>query len=145
METLFTLGYQGHSIDTFSDLVLAHGIARIIDVRERPYSRKPDFSKKRLMAHLEAIGVAYTHIVELGTPKPLRDEVRRTKDYEALFAASRPILRAQEAALEQALALALAEPCALLCYEGPASQCHRTVVAELLLERAGGALEVVHL
>jgi len=75
--TLFTTGYQGHTIETFLDLLLAHGIAHVIDVRQLPFSRKPDFSKKRLTAHLAAVGIAYTHLVELGTPKPLRDEVRR--------------------------------------------------------------------
>ncbi|HMQ35362.1 MAG TPA: DUF488 domain-containing protein [Chloroflexaceae bacterium] len=145
MDTLFTLGYQGHSIGSFGDLLLAHGITRLIDIRERPYSRKPDFSKKRLAAHMEAVGIAYLHLVELGTPKPLRDEVRRSKNYPAFFATIRPLFAAQEQALDQALAMALAEPCALLCYEGPASECHRTVVAELLAERSDGRLQVVHL
>lgn len=145
MQTLFTLGYQGHSIATFLELLLAHGITTVIDVRERPYSRKPDFSKKRLTAHLAAEGIAYTHLVELGTPKPMRDEVRRSKDYSAFFAAVTPLIEAQEAALQSTLALARAEPCALLCYEGPVTECHRLAVAEALVRRATGDIGVVHL
>lgn len=145
MITLFTLGYQGHSIATFLDVLRAHGITRVIDVRERPYSRKPDFTKKRLAAHLEADGVAYLHLVALGTPKPLRDEVRRSKNYPAFFAAVEPLVEAQDAALQEALALARGETCALLCYEGPARECHRLVVAEAMLRRAPGELHVVHL
>lgn len=145
MQTLFTLGYQGHSIVTFLDLLSAHGVTMVIDVRERPYSRKPDFGKKRLAAHLEAAGIGYIHLVELGTPKPIRDTVRRDKDYPAFFAAVEPLVEAAEPALQAALAHALAEPCALLCYEGPVAECHRLVVAEAIERRAGGQLQVVHL
>jgi uncharacterized protein (DUF488 family) len=143
--TLFTVGYQGQSIGSFSDLLLAHGVSRLIDIRERPYSRKPDFNKKRLTAKLSELGISYCHLVELGTPKPLRDEVRRSKNYEALFRTIRPIFAAQTDSLDQALSLARGESCALLCYEGKAHECHRLVVAELLVERAGGALQVVHI
>jgi Protein of unknown function, DUF488 len=145
MQTLFTLGYQGHTIVTFLDVLQAHGIMAVLDVRERPYSRKPDFSKKRLSAHLVVAGIDYVHIVELGTPKPIRDEVRRSKDYAAFFAAVRPLVEAEETALQAVLTRARAETCAMLCYEGPITECHRLAVAEALLTRAGGALAVVHL
>lgn len=145
MQTLFTLGYQGHSIATFLELLQAHGVTHVIDVRERPFSRKPDFNKKRLAAHLEAAGIAYTHLVELGTPKPIRDEVRRSKNFQQFFAAVTPLVEAAEPTLQTTRELAGSETCALLCYEGPATECHRLVVAEALERRAGGALQVVHL
>lgn len=145
MPPLFTIGYEGQGIAPFCDTLLAHGVATVIDVRERPLSRKPDFGKKRLAAHLAAAGIGYLHLVELGTPKPIRDAVRRDKDYPAFFAAVTPLIEAQEAALQAALARALAEPCALLCYEAEAQTCHRLAVAEALARRAGGALELLHL
>jgi uncharacterized protein (DUF488 family) len=145
MTTLFTIGYQGHAIATFCELLKAHGITMIVDVRERPFSRKPDFNKKRLSAHLAAEGIAYTHLVELGTPKPIRDEVRRSKDYAAFFATIEPQIEAQESALQTALDLSRAHTCALLCFEGAVNECHRRTVAEALVRRSGGDLEVVHL
>lgn len=117
MPMLFTIGYEGQGIGPFCDTLLAHGVATVIDVRERPYSRKPDFNKRRLAAHLAAAGIGYLHLVELGTPKPIRDAVRRDKDYPAFFAAVTPLIESQEAVLQTALTRALAEPCALLCYE----------------------------
>src|SRR3954464_8134088 len=104
--TLFTAGYQGHNIEPFLDLLVSHGVEQLIDVRQLPFSRKPDFSKKRLTAHLAGVGIVYTHLAALGTPKPLRDEVRRTHDFAALFAAMQPIIAAQPAALREALDLA---------------------------------------
>ncbi len=143
--TLFTVGYQGHSIETFLDLLLAHGIRHSIDVRQLPYSRKPDFSKKRLMSHLAAVGIAYTHLVQLGTPKSLRDEVRRTHDYPAFFAAMDALIAAQPEVVQSALAIAQAQPAALLCFEANHAECHRLSVARAIAQLAGEACTVVHL
>lgn len=145
MLTLYTAGYQGHTIETFLDLLLAHQIAQIVDVRQLPFSRKPDFSKKRLSAHLAGAGIAYTHLVALGTPKPLRDELRRVHDYPAFFAAMEAIVGEQPAALQAALELARAQPSALLCFEARAGECHRLVVADAIARLAGGQCEIVHL
>jgi uncharacterized protein (DUF488 family) len=143
--TLFTAGYQGHNIETFLDLLVSHGVEQLIDVRQLPFSRKPDFSKKRLTAHLAGAGIAYTHLVALGTPKPLRDEVRRTHDFAALFAAMEPIIAAQPEALHEALELARARPSVLLCFEANHAECHRLVLAQAIERLAGGACTIVHL
>ncbi|HNP73617.1 MAG TPA: DUF488 domain-containing protein [Kouleothrix sp.] len=145
MTKLFTAGYQGHSIETFLDLLAGHGVAHVIDVRQLPFSRKPDFSKKRLAAHLAAASIGYTHLVALGTPKPLRDEVRRSHDFPAFFAAMDALVAAQPEALAEALAIARAQPSALLCFEANPHECHRLSVASALERIAGAALEVVHL
>ena len=143
--TFFTAGYQGHSIETFLDLLLSHGVEQLIDVRQLPFSRKPDFSKKRLTAHLAGVGIAYTHLGALGTPKPLRDEVRRTHDFPAFFAAMQAIIAAQPEALREALELARGRPSVLLCFEANHAECHRLVVAQAIERLAGGACQVVHL
>jgi hypothetical protein len=44
--TFFTAGYQGHNIETFLDLLMSHGVEQLIDVRQLPFSRKPDFSQQ---------------------------------------------------------------------------------------------------
>jgi len=143
--SLFTAGYQGHNIETFLDLLMSHGVEQLIDVRQLPFSRKPDFSKKRLTAHLAGVGIAYTHLAALGTPKPLRDELRRTHDFAALFAAMQPIIDAQPEALQQALALARARASVLLCFEASHTECHRLVVAQAIERLAEGSCAVVHL
>jgi uncharacterized protein (DUF488 family) len=145
MLTFYTLGYQGHSIETFLDLLLAHGITQIIDVRQLPFSRKPDFSKKRLAAHLDTVGIAYTHLVALGTPKELRDEVRRTHDYPAFFAAMEALIEAQPAALDEALDLARVRPSALLCFEARVAECHRLTVARAMERRCAEGCVAVDL
>ena len=143
--TFFTAGYQGHNIETFLDLLMSHGVEQLIDVRQLPFSRKPDFSKKRLTAHLAGVGIAYTHLAALGTPKPLRDEVRRKHDFPAFFAAMQVIIDAQPEALREALELAQARPAVLLCFEANYAKCHRLVVAQAIKQLVGEACEIVHL
>ena len=145
MTTLYTIGYQGQNIDSFLEHLLAHGVEQVIDVRERPFSRKPDFSKKRLVAHLAGVGIAYEHLVALGTPKVLRDEVRQTHDYEAFFAAMRALLATQGEAVQAALDLARARRSALLCFEASHAECHRLVVADAIVEAASEPITVAHL
>lgn len=144
MPPLYTLGYQGQTIEPFLDLLLAHDVCHIIDVRQLPFSRKPDFSKKRLSAHLERVGIGYTHIATLGTPKALRDEVRRTHNYEAFFAAMHAVIVAQPQAIAQAVELARTQSSALLCFEAHVEECHRLVVAEAITQ-AEPQLEIIHL
>ena len=145
MVTLYTVGYQGHSIETFLDLLQANEVAQIIDVRQLPFSRKPDFSKKRLAAHLADAGIGYSHLVALGTPKALRDEVRRSQDYESFFAAMEAIVAGQPDAVQAALDLARAQPSALLCFEANAAECHRLVVAQAIERLCAGQCAVIHL
>ena len=142
---LFTIGYQGTSIEPFLDTLLAHGIEQLIDVRALPFSRKPDFSKKRLAAHLERVGIGYTHMPALGTPKPLRDEVRRTKDYPTFFAAMEQLIAMQPEAIAQALLIAQAQPAALLCFEANVAECHRLSVAQAMVQAAAGSMDIIDL
>ncbi len=44
------------------------GVELLIDVRERPQSRRAGFSKRMLAASAEAHGIAYVHLKALGTP-----------------------------------------------------------------------------
>jgi uncharacterized protein (DUF488 family) len=142
---LFTVGYQGHAIETFLDLLMAHGIEHIIDVRQLPFSRKPDFSKKRLTAHLDSVSIGYTHLVQLGTPKALRDEVHRTHDYPAFFADMDALVATQPQALQAALDIARAQPSALLCFEANQTECHRLSVAQAIKQLAGEQCRIEHL
>lgn len=145
MLTFFTAGYQGHRIETFLDLLLTHRIEHVLDVRQRPFSRKPDFSKKRLAEHLARVDIGYTHLVALGTPKALRDELRYNHDYPAFFAAMEVLIAAQPEALQAALGLARAQPSVLLCFEAKHNECHRFVVAQALERLSNTPGAAVHL
>ena len=65
--TLFTVGHSTGSLEDFLALLRAHGIARVVDVRRFPGSRRhPHFGGEPLAAALAVAGIAYDHEVELG-------------------------------------------------------------------------------
>jgi uncharacterized protein (DUF488 family) len=47
MATLFTIGYEGKTVDEFLAEVAAAGVERVIDVRAVAASRRPGFSRPR--------------------------------------------------------------------------------------------------
>ncbi|HUC67920.1 MAG TPA: DUF488 domain-containing protein [Stellaceae bacterium] len=144
MRPVFTIGYEKTSQAEVIVALQAAGVARVIDVRDRPLSRRAGFSKRQLQAGLEQNGIGYVHLQALGTP-PEGREANRQRDWKRFWRIVDAKLETQEAehALEQAAALAAAAPSCLLCYEADWRICHRRRVAALLAERHGFA--VTHL
>ena len=131
--SLFTIGYEGSTQPAVIAALREAGVARLIDVRAVPQSRKPGFSKRLLAASVTAAGMQYTHLRALGTPKPGRDAVRhgRPEEMRRIFLEHMQEPAAQ-AELAQAAALAAEGPVCLLCFEHDPAHCHRTIIAELL-------------
>jgi uncharacterized protein (DUF488 family) len=68
--TLFTLGYEGLTIEVFIARLQAAQVKTVVDVRELPLSRKKGFSKSAFCSVLSTHGIAYLHVPALGCPKP---------------------------------------------------------------------------
>jgi uncharacterized protein (DUF488 family) len=136
MRTLFTIGYKGKTQDEMLDELEAASVELVIDVRAVAASRRPGFSKTALAAGLKARGIDYLHLRPLGTPAAGREAARkgRIAEMSAIYAGQ---LETPEAALalEQALAEASQRPSALLCYEREAPDCHRTLLAQRMVDR----------
>ena len=139
---IFTIGYEGTTMDEFLAALKAAGVERLIDVRALPLSRRPGFSKSPLRAALEEVGIEYVHLKALGTPAEGRSAARagRHADLERIYAGQ---LDLPEAIVQGAQMIELAEekPSALLCFEREPAHCHRT----LLLDSVAPDAEVVDL
>src|SRR5258708_26439493 len=116
-DTLYTIGYEKARLGDVVEQLAASGVATLIDVRDRPISRRPGFSKRQLSAAVEEAGMRYLHLQALGTP-PEGREANRRRDWprfwgivEAKLASTQP-----ELALQQAAAMAQASPSCLLRY-----------------------------
>ena len=142
MKRIFTIGYEGATVPEFLAALTAAGVARVIDVRQLPLSRRPGFSKSPLAGALAEAGIGYVHLKALGTPKPGRDAAKKG-DRATLEKVYSGQLELPEAQAEGAKMLALAEemPSALLCFERDPAVCHRT----LLMNAVGDGWEVVDL
>src|SRR2546423_10488111 len=67
MVTLYTVGHSTRSQEEFLELLRAHEIATLVDVRAFPASRRlPHFNRENLGAALGAEGLAYIWMKELG-------------------------------------------------------------------------------
>ena len=71
-----TIGYEGAAIEAFVDTLGAAGVRTLIDVRDAPWSRRPEYAKRALAEALAAGGIDYRHLKGLGNPKPGRDAAR---------------------------------------------------------------------
>ena len=139
---IFTIGYEGATMDDFLAALTGAGVEQVIDVRALPLSRRPGFSKSTLAASLAEVGIGYVHLKALGTPKPGRDAAKKgdRTTLEAVYAGQLELPEAQAQAARM-LELAAGKPSALLCFERDPAMCHRT----LLLAAEGQGAEVVDL
>jgi len=128
--TIFTIGYEGLSIDEFMSLLADNDIDTIVDVREMPLSRKPGFSKKALESALNLSGREYVHMVALGCPKQIRDRYREDGNWKRYTEGFLKYLATQDDAVVELAALVATSNCALLCYEADHNFCHRSMVAD---------------
>jgi uncharacterized protein (DUF488 family) len=122
---LYIAGYQGRELDAFVRLMTRHEITQVIDVRERPSSRRPGFAKSPLAAALESAGIRYVHVREAGNP--FRHEGLESKAILAKYARH---IDAHPEIVNQVATLARERPSALLCFEHDPSECHRSVLAD---------------
>ncbi|MBP7864668.1 MAG: DUF488 domain-containing protein [Acidobacteria bacterium] len=62
---LYTLGHSTHPLERFAELLAAHGINAVADVRSSPYSRfNPQYNREPLRVSLRAMGSAYVFLGE---------------------------------------------------------------------------------
>src|SRR5690349_2419184 len=65
--TVLTIGHSTHPLDEFIDLLRAHGVTRVVDVRTVPRSsHNPQFNKTSLPRSLKKAGLGYVHMPGLG-------------------------------------------------------------------------------
>jgi uncharacterized protein (DUF488 family) len=101
-----------------------------------PISRRRGFAKTALREGLISIGIDYRHEPRLGSPKPIRHQLRDDGDYKKFFRDFDRYLSKQDDLLDT-LASELTGTVALLCYERDYTTCHRRSVADALGKLTG--------
>jgi len=142
---LFTIGYEGHDLDSFITLLKNNSIVLVIDVRRTPISRKCGFSKSSLSERLKGENIDYIHFRELGSPKPLREQLKLTGDYSAFFEKMEEYLQTQSEEIEKAYNCAVTNRSCLMCFEHLAQSCHRKIVADRIKQCDGNGLKINHI
>jgi uncharacterized protein (DUF488 family) len=136
--TVFTIGHSTRELAVFLEMLSAHGVTRLIDVRTMPRSRKnPQFNQDTLPAALEASGIGYTHYPELGGLRHARADSTNTGWRNASFRGYADYMQTPPftQAVEQLATLANDEHLALMCAEAVPWRCHRSLIADALTVR----------
>jgi uncharacterized protein (DUF488 family) len=135
-KAIYTIGYEGRTIDAFIQLLERSRVRHLMDVRAVPLSRKKGFSKSALAEALTSAGIRYTHVRSAGNP--FRDEKDNPRECIAKF---RRHLDSQPAIVSELVEKMDGDRVALMCFEADPATCHRSVVAEKLV--AVGVASVV--
>lgn len=146
MPRIWTIGYEGTSAERFVDALRASGVELLVDVRAVASSRRPGFAKSRLAANVEAAGMRYLHLRDLGTPADGRAAARagRHQEMRRVFAAHLATERARDALAQLADIVRGGTRACLLCFEADPAHCHRSLIVDALVD-AVPSLDVVHL
>ncbi len=133
---LFTIGYEGKSLESYLCELLDQRINILCDVRRNPVSRKPGFSKTKLQHALKGLEIEYCHYPELGIPSPKRRNLK-PEHYGQLFSEyERETLPERIDDLKAILDMLVhRRRVALTCFERHPNQCHRSYLAKTLKER----------
>ncbi|MEY8523462.1 DUF488 family protein [Lachnospiraceae bacterium 38-10] len=136
MQVLFTIGYEGQSLETFINKLIKNDIRLLCDVRKNPLSRKFGFSKSKLQHILGTIGIQYVHIPELGIESQKRVNLKSISDYQQLFQEYETSLSKRQKYLDYVhLLLSNNIRIVLLCYEKEPEMCHRHVIRDYIMEK----------
>lgn len=100
---LYSIGYQGIEVATLIEALKTRDITILVDVRSKPFSRKPGFSKKVLKEALEKAGIDYRWLGEAlgGFADILEEDIRGLARWQKKYSAC------------------------LMCFERDPKTCHR--------------------
>ena len=137
---IYSLGYEGLSIDAFLDVILKAAIRIAIDSRNNPISRKYGFSKAVLAGKCSDVGIEYYHFPELGIPSEVRRQIQDKNALWDLYA--KEIIPGKPEILRSIASICKADPSVLICFEEKPEDCHRHIMARELSRRT--SLPVIH-
>ena len=135
---VFTIGHSTHPWEEFRDLLRAHGIQRVVDVRTVPRSRhNPQFNRETLSAKLRGAKLGYVHLRKLGGLRHARRDSLNTGWRNSSFRGYADYMQTPEfdRALQRLIKLAGQKRSAIMCAEAVPWRCHRSLIADALAIR----------
>ncbi len=144
---LFTVGYEGRSLENYLNILIRNGINLLVDVRNNPVSMKLGFSKRQLERICRNIDIEYRHFPEVGIISELRKGLKAQDDYDELFAAYRHTILPTTLPTQREILNLLHQyrRIALTCFEADSRRCHRRHLAEAISQLSGFTYDVIHL
>jgi hypothetical protein len=144
---LFTIGYEGISLEEYLVRLLKNDVKVLVDVRNNPLSMKYGFSKSQLIKYCGYLGIQYLHFPEVGIQSEQRQELNSQSDYDKLFAVYRKNNLSKTTTSQNEILKLLKQHkrIALTCFEANICQCHRKHLAEAIETLPDFNYEVKHI
>ena len=135
MHTIYTIGHSTRTSEQFIELLKAHDIEELVDVRTIPKSRhNPQFNAEELAASLQEAGIAYEHLAKLGGLRRTSKDSVNLGWQNTSFRGFADYMDTSEfrAGLDELTALAEKKTVAIMCAEAVPWRCHRSLIADAL-------------
>lgn len=144
---LFTIGYQGISLERYLKRLVENDVKLLVDVRKNALSMKFGFSKTLLKRYCNSLGIEYIHIPDVGIESDKRKELKTQEDYDDLFQKYRQttLANTQDAQLKILELIKEYKRIALTCFEADPQQCHRTHLAESIHNMPEFNYQLIHI
>lgn len=142
---MFTVGHSTHPIEEFVDLLRAHGVEQIVDVRSIPKSRhNPQFGEDQLQVSLPAHEIAYVRVEGLGGLRHTTKDSVNGQWRNASFRGYADYMQTDgfAAGIDKLLALAAERTTAIMCAEAVPWRCHRSMIGDALVVRGIEVLDI---
>lgn len=145
--TLYTIGYEGISLEAYLNKLIKHDIKVLVDVRNNPLSQKFGFSKSQLIKYCEGLNIDYIHLGDVGIQSEYRQELKVQSDYDNLFDAYKKNTLPKTISTQEKILALLVEKnrIALTCFEANICQCHRKYLSEAITQLPGWHHELKHI
>ncbi len=146
MATLYTIGHSTRSIDELIEVLQAHEIKTLVDIRAFPMSRRlPQFNRESLEHTLPAAGIRYVWMKSLGgyRKKTLEESPNIALRNDSFRNYADHMLTPEfEHSMAELIKLAEEDRTAYMCAERVYFHCHRMLVSDWLVAHGH---EVLHI
>jgi uncharacterized protein (DUF488 family) len=143
---VYTVGHSTRSLDELVDMLRAHGVRAIADVRRYPQSRKhPHFNDDAIAKSLPEQGIQYFPFPALGGRRRARKDSPNTGWRSESFRGYADYMQTPEfqSAIDDLLRVAAEQPTATMCAEAVPWRCHRSLISDALLARGCAVLDIM--
>ncbi len=137
---MMTIGHSTLEIGLFLQALRENECELLVDVRTIPRSRhNPQFAQENLPASLQAAGIGYRWMKELGGRRHARKDSANVAWKNASFRGYADYMQTEDfaAAAEELLHLPQIDRVCVMCAEAVPWRCHRSLIGDAVLARGG--------
>lgn len=143
---IYTIGHSTKTIEYFLDMLQAHKISMVVDVRTIPKSRaNPQFEKNSLKKSLQKAQISYQHLPALGGLRHTVKNSVNTGWHNLSFRGFADYMQTESfwEGIRELENLGKQERTAILCAEAVPWRCHRSLIADALTLRKWKVFHII--